>query len=93
MPKVAVTAVFAVSATTHVPAPLQPPPLHPVNDEPDAGGAVSVTLVPLLNDAEHVLAAVDAGRRRRDRPAARAGTSSTVSVRVVGGGAPPEPAG
>jgi hypothetical protein len=46
--KVAVTVVAAVIVTVHVPVPEQPPPLQPVNVEPLAGDAVSVTLVPLL---------------------------------------------
>ena len=36
---VAVTVVFAVSVTTHVPVPVQPPPLHPANVEPEIGRA------------------------------------------------------
>ena len=32
-----------VIATTHVPVPLQPSPLHPLNVEPVAAAAVSVT--------------------------------------------------
>jgi len=51
---VAVTDVSALSVTEHVPVPLQPPPLQPVNVEPVAGVAVSVTIVPLANGAEHV---------------------------------------
>ena len=43
-PNVAVTLVAAVSATTHVPVPVHPPPDQPVNDEPPLGAAVSVTL-------------------------------------------------
>ena len=35
--------------TVHVPVPLQPPPLQPVNVEPAAGVAVSVTVVPWSN--------------------------------------------
>jgi hypothetical protein len=44
--KVAVTAVTVESDTEQVPAPEQPPPLHPVNTEPGAGPAERVTLVP-----------------------------------------------
>ena len=50
----AVTVVSAVSETTQEPVPLQPPPDQPPNVEPAAGAAVSVTLEPVLNDAEHV---------------------------------------
>src|SRR5207249_2160633 len=52
--KVAVTVVAVLSVTVHVPVPEQPPPLQPVKVEPAAGGAVSVTTVPLANEAEHV---------------------------------------
>jgi hypothetical protein len=41
-----VTDVAAVTLTTQVPVPLQPPPLHPVKLDPTPGEAVSVTLVP-----------------------------------------------
>ena len=42
----AVTEVAAVTDTTQVPVPEHPPPDHPVNVEPVAGVAVSVTEVP-----------------------------------------------
>ena len=45
---VAVTVVAAFMVTVHVPVPVQPPPVHPANVEPDAALAVSVTLVPVL---------------------------------------------
>ena len=51
---VAGTVTLPLIVTTHVPVPLQPPPDQPVNVEPDAGVAVSVTCCPSLNDAEHV---------------------------------------
>src|SRR5438094_9989412 len=51
--KVAARVVAAFSVTAQVPVPEQPPPLHPVNVEPAAGVAVSVTAVPFANDAEH----------------------------------------
>src|SRR5206468_870570 len=53
--KVAVTVVAAPSVTRHVPVPEQPPPLQPAKVEPAAGAAVSVTAVPLVNEAEHVV--------------------------------------
>jgi hypothetical protein len=43
---VAVTVAAAVTVTAHVPVPVQPPPDHPVNDDPVAAVAVSVTTVP-----------------------------------------------
>src|SRR5207253_1418283 len=52
--KVAVTAVAAETVTTHVPAPLHPPPLQPVKAEPAAGLAVRVTAVPLAKLAEQI---------------------------------------
>ena len=50
----AVTDVAALTVTAQVPVPEQPPPLQPVKVEPAAGVAVSVTAVPLVNEAEHV---------------------------------------
>jgi len=52
--KVAVTVVAAFKVTEQVPVPEQPPPLQPVKIEPLAGVAVSVTNVPLSNEAEQV---------------------------------------
>ena len=46
--------VAALSVTVHVPVPVQPPPLQPVNVDPAAGAAVKVTALPLANAAEHV---------------------------------------
>ena len=46
-PNVAVTVVAADIVTVHEPVPVQPPPLQPLNVEPAAGVAVSVTAVPL----------------------------------------------
>src|SRR5438094_744044 len=43
--KVAVTVVAAVTVTTQESVPVQAPPLQPVNAEPRAGVAVSVTVV------------------------------------------------
>jgi hypothetical protein len=51
---VAVTDWAALIVTVHVPVPVQPPPLQPLNVEPAAGVAVKVTAVPLANPAEQV---------------------------------------
>jgi hypothetical protein len=51
---VAVTDVAALIVRLHVPVPVQPPPLQPVNVEPAAGVAVKVTAVPLAKAAEQV---------------------------------------
>src|SRR5260221_11528411 len=51
--KVAVTVVAAFIVTLHVPVPEHPPPLQPLNVDPPAAPAVSVTTVPLTSDAEH----------------------------------------
>jgi phage tail protein X len=52
--KFAVTDVAAFIVTVQVPVPEHPPPVQPVNAAPAEGVAVSVTAVPLLNDAEQV---------------------------------------
>src|SRR5262245_15021462 len=52
--KVAVTELAAFIVTVHVPVPVHAP-LQPVNVAPAAGVAVSVTAVPLLKAAEHVV--------------------------------------
>ena len=52
-PKVAVTARAAVIVTVQLPAPTQLPP-QPTKVEPEAGAAVKVTTVLMVNDAEHV---------------------------------------
>jgi hypothetical protein len=44
--KVAVTAVLALSTTTQVPVPEQPPPLQPAKLDPTSACAVKVTRVP-----------------------------------------------
>ena len=49
------TDVAALIVTVQLPVPEQPPPLQPANVDPAAGEAVSVTAVPLVNDAEHVV--------------------------------------
>ena len=51
---VAVTVVAAVNVTLHVAVPEHPPPLHPVNVDPEAGTAVKVITVPPAKFAEHV---------------------------------------
>src|SRR5262245_19886682 len=48
------TVVAAASVSVHAPVPEHPPPDHPVNTEPAAAVAESVTLVPAVNVAEHV---------------------------------------
>ena len=48
------TDVAALTVTVHVPVPVQPPPLQPVNVEPAAGVAVKVTTVPLVKPVEQV---------------------------------------
>jgi len=49
---VAVTVVFALSWVVQDPVPEQPPPLQPPKTDPDAGVAVSVTVVPPENVLE-----------------------------------------
>src|SRR5262245_58589881 len=53
--KVAVTEVAALRVTVQLPVPLQPPPLHPMKVEPEAGEALRVTGVPLEKAEEQVL--------------------------------------
>src|SRR5207253_2193787 len=47
--------VLALMVNVQVPVPLHPPPVQPVNVEPLAAAAVSVMLVPVVNDLEHVV--------------------------------------
>jgi hypothetical protein len=49
--KAALTDVAAFTVTVHVPVPPQPPPLQPLNVEPLAGVAVSVTVAPAVTDS------------------------------------------
>jgi len=52
---VAVTVVSAVTVTMHdIAAPEHPPPVKPANDEPAAGVAVNITLLPSIKLAEHM---------------------------------------
>jgi hypothetical protein len=51
---VAVTDRAPLIVTVHVPVPRQPAPLQPAKVEPAAGVAVSVTVVPWLNDDAQV---------------------------------------
>ena len=53
--KVAVTVIFLLILTVQEPVPVQPPPLQPAKTDPDAGRAVSVTVVSLENDEEQVV--------------------------------------
>jgi hypothetical protein len=55
---VAVTVTLLLIWTVQEPVPVQqqpPPPLHPANTNPEAGTAVSATLVPPENDREQVV--------------------------------------
>ena len=52
---VAVTDWAALIVTVQVPVPVHPPPLQPENVEPAAGEALSVTAVPVVNEAEQVV--------------------------------------
>ena len=49
--KAAVTDMAEFTVTVHVPVPPQPPPLQPLNVEPLAGVAVSVTVAPAVTDS------------------------------------------
>jgi hypothetical protein len=51
---VAVTLCAAVIVTAQVPVPEHPAPLQPPKMDPPSGVAVSVTTVPLANEAAHV---------------------------------------
>ncbi|KJR40355.1 hypothetical protein MCHI_003780 [Candidatus Magnetoovum chiemensis] len=52
---VAVTLFPESIVTVHVPVPLQPPPLQPVNVDPEFAVAVNVTEVPKEYDSEQLL--------------------------------------
>jgi hypothetical protein len=52
--KVAVTVVSAFTVTSQSPVPVHPPPLNPVNVEPVAAVADSVTLLPPSTISLHV---------------------------------------
>lgn len=52
--KFAVTVWSAFIVTVHAPAPLQPPPLQPLNVEPPVGAAVRVTVLALGKSAAQV---------------------------------------
>ena len=52
---VAVTFCAALMVTVQEPVPEHPPPVQPVKVDPPLGAAVSVTLVPLVKLALHVL--------------------------------------
>jgi hypothetical protein len=53
--KLSVMLVAAVMVTTQVLVPEQPPPLHPAKKKPVPAVAVSVTCVPWVKVAEHVV--------------------------------------
>jgi hypothetical protein len=90
---VAVTVVFAVSVTLHVFAvPVQPPPLHPPNTDPEPGVSDILTTVPLGKVAEHVPTVtpvvslqVKFEEAPYDTPPYAVPLSETVSVRFVVG--------
>ena len=48
------TVVLELRVNVQVPVPLQSPPDQPVKFDPESAAAVSVTVVPVGNDAEHV---------------------------------------
>ena len=52
--KPAVTVVAEPKVSVHVPIPEHPPPLQPLNVDPDEGAAVRVMEVPELNEFEQV---------------------------------------
>src|SRR5260221_307988 len=52
--KVAVTEAAALMVTVQPPEPLQPPPDHPANKDPEVAAAESITTVPELKLATHV---------------------------------------
>jgi hypothetical protein len=53
--KAALTVALLLIWTVQEPVPVQPPPLQPAKTEPEAGTAVSVTVVPPENDREQVV--------------------------------------
>jgi hypothetical protein len=53
--KAALTVTLLLIWRVQEPVPVQPPPLQPAKRDPEAGTAVSVTVVPPENDREHVV--------------------------------------
>ena len=53
--KAAVTVTLLLMWTVQVPVPVQPPPLQPAKTDPEAGTAVSVTVIPPENEREQVV--------------------------------------
>ena len=53
--KAAVTVMLLLIWKVQEPVPVQPPPLQPAKTDPEAGTAVSVTVVPPENDREQVV--------------------------------------
>jgi len=88
--KLAVTAAFAASDTTHVLAAAAAlhAPLQPANDEPLLGVAVSVTDVPISQSAEQTVPhAIPSGVLDTvPVPAPASMTESVAVLRGVGGG-------
>lgn len=53
--KAALMVMLLLMWTVQEPVPAQPPPLHPAKTDPEAGTALSVTVVPPENDREQVV--------------------------------------
>jgi hypothetical protein len=86
--KVAVTDVDALRVTAHVLVPVQPPPFHPVNANPFAAVAVSVTCVLLPKLAEQVVPQLIPDGLLVTVPVP---DKTMVNCGFCGGGVPPPP--